>query len=282
MIQTKSPAVLYINKLSVLLVSLLLLLIWVKFESSKSQQVIQSATINLSHSNDSKYLKKTIVNPFKRSESEAPSQDVLPTVTALQASAPAFASLQLRLHGIVYQANQNSYVMISMLGAIQEIYRINDQISEGLFITDIAKKQIEVDYFGERHRLFIEQTQFSNINQKQNDEHIEESTSKYFDQQLELLEVDKQRNPIRLFMIRRPYAVYKQGEFLGYKIMPGSNEDQFKRLGFKSGDIITYLNGIEFTGPGMKQFVIEQLTHAMHIDLIVLRDDQELSINYGF
>ena len=83
-------------------------------------------------------------------------------------------------------------------------------------------------------------------------------------------------------MIRRPYAVYSQGEFQGYKIMPGSNEDQFKRLGFKSGDIITYLNGIEFTGPGKKEYVIEQLTHAMHIDLTVLRKGQELSINYGF
>jgi len=83
-------------------------------------------------------------------------------------------------------------------------------------------------------------------------------------------------------MIRRPYAVYHSGEFKGYKVMPGSNQDQFKRLGFKSGDIITYLNGTEFTGPGMKEYVIEQLTRATHIDLTVLRDGQELSINYGF
>lgn len=282
MIQSKSPAVLYINKLSVLLVSTLLIFLWMKFESSESTQMKHSEATNFSNLKDSKYLKKTTINPFLRTENETPSKDILPTVTSLQTTVPLFTSIKLRLHGIVFQRDQNSYSMISMQGAIQEIFRVNDQISEGLYVTKISKKQVEVDYFGERHNLFIENTQIFNAITKPINETKERKLKLNFDQQIELLEVDKRRNPIRLFMIRRPYAVYSNGEFQGYKVMPGSNEDQFKRLGFKSGDIITYLNGIEFTGPGMKEFVITQLTHATHIDLTVIRDNQELTINYGF
>ena len=62
-----------------------------------------------------------------------------------------------------------------------------------------------------------------------------------FAEEVALVEEDHRRNPIRLLMIRRPYAVYEDGRFLGYLVMPGSNDDQFKRLGFESGDIITYL-----------------------------------------
>jgi len=275
MIQLKSPAVLYINKLSVLLVSLMLLLLWVNFEFNQLSQ--QSSINNKStDTNESKYVKTLSVNPFLRTHDEAVSNDVLATVTTIQTSIPPFASLNLRLHGIVYKRNQDSYAMISMQGSIQEIVSVNNKISEGVYLTEIAKKRIEVNYFGEQHVLLIENTQRTLASE------MDQKTNVSFNQQIEFLEVDKQRNPIRLFMIRRPYAVYSNGEFQGYKIMPGSNADQFKRLGFKSGDIITYLNGIEFTGPGMKEFVIQQLTHAMHIDLTVMRDNQELNINYGF
>ena len=275
MIQLKSPAVLYINKLSVLLVSLMLLLLLLNLEFNKPS--LQSSINNKStDTNDSKYVKTLSVNPFLRTHDEAVSNDVLPTVNTLQTTIPSFASLNLRLHGIVYKRNQDSYAMISMQGSIQEIVSVNGKISEGLTLTEIAEKYVEVNYFGERYVLFIENSQRTLASDK------DQKISLNLKQQIEFLEVDKQRNPIRLFMIRRPYAVYSNGEFQGYKIMPGSNADQFKRLGFKSGDIITYLNGIEFTGPGMKEFVIQQLTHAMHIDLTVMRDNQELNINYGF
>ncbi|MEH6455512.1 MAG: type II secretion system protein N [Cocleimonas sp.] len=283
MIKSKSPTVLYINKLSVLLVSFMLLLLWAKFEFTES--VVQSSknnsvsVISNNHSKASKYTKTLSVNPFLRIHDEIVSSDVLATITNLQITIPPFSSLKTRLHGIVYQHNQDSYAMISIQGAIQEIFSINGEISEGLYLTKVSRKQVEVDYFGEQHVLLIDNSRRALELSKAESE---QTANLEFHQQIELLEVDKQRNPIRLFMIRRPYAVYHNGEFQGYKIMPGSNTDQFKRLGFKSGDIITYLNGKEFTGPGMKEFVIQQLTHAMHIDLTVMRGNQELSINYGF
>lgn len=282
MIQASSPTVLYINKFSVLVLSILLVFLWLTHDSFQSEQELSKTSSHSLNISTPKYLEKSIINPFLRSENIAPPTDFLPTVTALQKSVPAFSSLELKLHGIVFQRNQKSYAMISMQGAIQEIYSVNGEISEGLFITNITKKRVELDYFGKRHLLVIDATIPTQTHPDQMNEDRAQFEQFSFDQQIEYIEVDKHRNPIRLFMIRRPYAVYKDGQFQGYKIMPGSNADQFKRLGFQSGDIITYLNGIEFTGPGYKEFVINQLTHAMHIDLNVLRDNEELSIQYGF
>lgn len=280
MIQSNPSTILNINKFSVLLASVLLLFLWMTLDVKEYDQ---SRSDKANHTlNDSKYTKTTSFNPFlrvdKNSDKDILTDDFLPTVTTLQSEVPPFTSLNLKLHGIVYQSKQNSYAMISMDGAIQEIISENDKISDGLFAVEIKKSQVTVNYFGDLYTLHIENTR-----QYQGTELSNATDNQLnFNQQIELIEVDKHRNPIRLFMIRRPYAVYENGEFQGYKIMPGSNADQFKRLGFKSGDIITYLNGIEFTGPGMKEYVIQQLTHAMHIDLTVMRDNQVLNINYGF
>jgi len=280
MIQSKPTAVLHINKLSVILASSLLILLWMSFKSNELKRKYIPVELNSKQSEQAKYLKKTINNPFSSAHSESPSNDLLPTITAYQSEIPEFSSLHIKLHGIVFQQNQHSYAMISQQGAIQEIYQANDQIAEGLYLTKITQKQVELDFFGQQFVLGIDNSRSSTSSAVETN--TQDISLFEFEQQNEILDVDKQRNPIRLFMIRRPFAVYSNGEFQGYKIMPGSNEDQFKRLGFKSGDIITYLNGEAFTGPGMKEFVIEQLTHAMHIDLIVLRDNQELSITYGF
>ena len=291
MIQSNSPVVLHINKLSVLLVSFMLLLLWLNFDFTKP--ILQSSTKNNptdssnTHSNDSKYTKTLSVNPFLRSHDEVISSDLLPTITHLKSTIPPFSNFKIRLHGIVYQRNKNSYAMISLQGAIPEIFNVNGEISEGLYLTKISKKQVEVHYFGEQHVLLMDDSRRAGelneeLNGKLSQSKSDQTNSLELEQQIALLEVDKKRNPIRLFMISRPYAVYRNGEFQGYKIMSGSNADQFKRLGFQSGDIITYLNGKEFTGPGMKEFVIQQLTHSMHINLTVMRGDQELNINYGF
>ncbi|MGK0271556.1 MAG: type II secretion system protein C [Cocleimonas sp.] len=285
MIQSKSPAVFHLNELSVLLVSCALFILWMNIEFiTPAQQQSNTGSVNKSKnsSNDTKYLRTLSVNPFLRSHNDNVSSDQLPTVTSLQFDVPSFSSLELKLHGVVFLRENESYAMVSVKGSIQEIVTKNTEITEGLYLTNIAKRQIEVDYFGEKHVLSVHKIRSYKGTEQLLVNKTEQKISDNFSEQINFLEVDKQRNPIRLFMIRRPYAVYRNGEFQGYKIMPGSNADQFERLGFQSGDIITYLNGVKFTGPGKKEFVIQQLTHALHIDLTVMRSGQEFTINYGF
>jgi type II secretion system protein C len=202
--------------------------------------------------------------------------DLIPTITSIVRTIKPFESLDIRLHGIVYKNNNAGYAMISLHSAMQEIYTVNSEIMDQLVVTEIAKNHVEVAYFGEQYRITIDGSTLSS------DLEGELDSGMTFAEEVALVEEDHRRNPIRLLMIRRPYAVYEDGRFLGYLVMPGSNHDQFKRLGFQSGDIITYLNGTAFEGPGKEGFVIAQLTHSSNIDLTVMRGEDQLNIIYGF
>jgi len=270
------PSVLFTSKLKTLLVaSCILLFVLLNVKSPESEKTValspqQRNAVNPFSDNHQ------FVNPFIRSESDSVPMDLIPTVTSIVPTMEPFTSLDLRLHGIVYKNNNAGYAMISVHSAMQEIYTVNSEIMDNLVLTEIAKNHVELDYIGEKHRLTIDGT---TVSSDLEDESVSGMT---FAEEVALVEEDHRRNPIRLLMIRRPYPVYEDGRFLGYLVMPGSNHDQFKRLGFESGDIITYLNGTAFEGPGKEGFVIAQLTHSSNIDLTVLRGEDELNIVYGF
>ena len=276
MTYSDSSSVLFTSKLVTLVVAsciLLFVLLNVKTPESEKTVTLSPQQRNAVNPFSDNHL---FVNPFIRSDSDSVPMDLIPTVTTIVPTIKPFASLDLRLHGIVYKNNNAGYAMISMHSAMQEIYSVNSEIMEHLVLTEIAKNHVEIDYFGEQHRITIDG---STLSSELEDEHDSGMT---FAEQVALVEEDHRRNPIRLLMIRRPYAVYEDGRFLGYLVMPGSNHDQFKRLGFESGDIITYLNGTAFEGPGKEGFVIAQLTHSSNIDLTVMRGEDQLNIMYGF
>lgn len=276
MTNSNPPSVLFTSKLKTLLVaSCILLFVLLNVKSPESEKTValspqQRNAVNPFSDNHQ------FVNPFIRSESDSVPMDLIPTVTSIVPTMEPFTSLDLRLHGIVYKNNNAGYAMISVHSAMQEIYTVNSEIMDNLVLTEIAKNHVELDYIGEKHRLTIDGT---TVSSDLEDESVSGMT---FAEEVALVEEDHRRNPIRLLMIRRPYPVYEDGRFLGYLVMPGSNHDQFKRLGFESGDIITYLNGTAFEGPGKEGFVIAQLTHSSNIDLTVLRGEDELNIVYGF
>jgi len=273
---SNSPSVLFTSKLTTLLVaSSILLFILLNVKSLKSVKTLTLSPqqqIVVDPFSDSHLL----VNPFIRSDNESVPMDLIPTVIRIVRTIKPFESLDIRLHGIVYKNNNVGYAIISLHSAIQEIYIVNSEIMAHLVVTEIAKNHVEVNYFGEHHRLSIEDSFVSSGREDGS------ASGMTFAEEVALVEEDHRRNPIRLLMIRRPYAVYDDGRFLGYIVMPGSNDDQFKRLGFESGDIITYLNGTAFEGPGKEGFVIAELTHSSDIDLTVLRGEDELNIIYGF
>ena len=263
---TEQILVFFTSKTTVLLVAsvaLLFLLLNIEFPKSDSQLSQQQITTLNSFTDNN-----TFANPFFRSDGESKAMDSLPTITQIVPHIEPFENYDLRLHGIVYKRNNEGYAMISMHSAIQEIYTVNSEIRDRMVLNEISKSTVVIDYHGELYRLSIESSQ------RNKDFNSVKTISKNLAEEIATVKEDHRRNPIRLLMIRRPYPVYEDGRFLGYIVMPGSNEDQFNRLGFKSGDIITYLNGIPFVGPGKAEFVITELTHSRNIDLTVLRGEK--------
>ncbi len=44
-------------------------------------------------------------------------------------------------------------------------------------------------------------------------------------------------------------AVREGAALLGYRVSPGKDQEQFERLGFKPGDLVTSVNGISLDNP---------------------------------
>lgn len=57
------------------------------------------------------------------------------------------------------------------------------------------------------------------------------------------------QNPQALADLVRISAVREEGVLLGYRVAPGADREQFTQLGFKTGDLITSVNGIALTDP---------------------------------
>lgn len=87
------------------------------------------------------------------------------------------------------------------------------------------------------------------------------------------------RNPQSLAEVVRISAVRDGGELRGYRIAPGSDAEQFSRLGFKAGDIVTGINGIALSDPAQAMRVYQTMRTASEAVFDVQRGDQSVSVS---
>lgn len=57
-------------------------------------------------------------------------------------------------------------------------------------------------------------------------------------------------DPQSLAKVVRIEAHREDGQLRGYRVTPGSDKAQFEQLGFKSGDLVTSVNGVSLDNPG--------------------------------
>ena len=76
-------------------------------------------------------------------------------------------------------------------------------------------------------------------------------------------------------------AVREGGALRGYRLQAGKNRQQFERLGFQSGDIVTGVNGVPLTDPGKAVELYRVMRSAGEASFNVLRDGRELTLVVG-
>ena len=75
----------------------------------------------------------------------------------------------------------------------------------------------------------------------------------------------------------------ENGELRGYRISPGKEQDQFELLGFRSGDLVTSVNGIELNDPANTIRLYQTMRSAGEAVFELQRDNQPItvSVNLG-
>ena len=74
-------------------------------------------------------------------------------------------------------------------------------------------------------------------------------------------------------------AVRDGSDLLGYQIAPGKDVEQFQALGFKTGDVITAVNGIVLTDPANTMRLYQTMRTANEAVFDLQRDNQAVTIS---
>lgn len=87
------------------------------------------------------------------------------------------------------------------------------------------------------------------------------------------------QNPQSLAELVRISAVREEGQLLGYKVAPGSDSAQFSQLGFKTGDLITAVNGLALTDPGNTVRLYQLMRSAGEAVFDLQRGGEQLTVS---
>lgn len=90
--------------------------------------------------------------------------------------------------------------------------------------------------------------------------------------ELRRLKENLQQDPASLLEIVRPQPKLENGEFIGYRLNPGTNAEQFRALGLQSGDLVTAINGQPLTNRAQSLQIMRGLDASQAVTLTVRRN----------
>lgn len=86
-------------------------------------------------------------------------------------------------------------------------------------------------------------------------------------------------NPQSLADVVNISAVREGDALMGYRIAPGRDQEQFTRLGFKPGDLVTRVNGIALNDPANTMRLYQTMRSATEAVFELQRGGQEVSVS---
>lgn len=87
------------------------------------------------------------------------------------------------------------------------------------------------------------------------------------------------KDPQSLSKVVNVSAVREDGQLLGYSIRPGQEREQFEQLGFKTGDLVTSVNGISLNNPANTMSLYSAMRSAGEVVFEVERGSEALTIS---
>ncbi len=87
------------------------------------------------------------------------------------------------------------------------------------------------------------------------------------------------RDPQSLAEVVSVNAVRENGELLGYRIAPGARREQFEQLGFRSGDLVTGINGIALNDPANTMRLYQTMRTAAEATFELQREGELLTLS---
>ena len=212
-------------------------------------------------------------------------EQALPTIDPTLGENAKPTRLNLKLMGVVYASDP-------ALGSAVIVYQNNQQqytVGEELPVNRASLAKVLVDHViienGGNYEslwLFEEQSKQANNRSAQQNMAAKQVNDMRGDAQIdEMAEGYRQRlyqNPGSLAEVIRVSPAQRGGAMIGYRVSPGKDRQQFSQLGFKSGDIVTAINGIVLDDPAQALQVYKIMRSAQQASFTVDRNGNPVEI----
>ncbi|MEP5566868.1 MAG: type II secretion system protein GspC [Halioglobus sp.] len=200
--------------------------------------------------------------------------------------------LQLVLRGVVASTQDGLGHAIIEFKKKQAVYAVEDElpVSGKVILAKVMRRQVVLDNGGTYELLTlseenaldaqIQQTAAPRTTISQGtpavvDKRTEEGATKLAQEYRDRL----YQNPQSLAEVVAVNAVRQDGELLGYRISPGKDKAQFSQLGFKSGDLVTSVNGINLNDPANTMRLYQTMRTASEAVFDLQRGDEAVSLS---
>ena len=218
---------------------------------------------------------------------EAPTPDKAPK------AAPT--KLNLKLHGIIaYKASKGGYALISSGSSSQKVYGKGDKLQKGVIVSEIFSDKVVLNNNGNSVDLLLPTNKTSTTSRKkgfcnQNVRDVPgaplgapEPLPHTGAPDLSNFRDEMRADPSKLMRVARGSPAIVDGEFIGFRIQPGTRRKLFRELGFRPNDIILEVNGIILDDMSKGAMIIGELSQASSLSVRVKRGNRELSIDHTF
>lgn len=189
--------------------------------------------------------------------------------------------LNLKLRGL-FAAENGAFALISSGKGEEQVYKVGMMINPSTKIDAIRADSVVLDRGGRLEVLYLEgaeQTQNAARSQRGTQRNvgsignISAQNSRVGGSGRKFTEVRERllKNPQEAMQLARIQPVMKQGKLSGYRVNPGGDPKLFSELGFKPGDLVKEINGIQVDDPAKIGTLMTQLTGAKQLSVTVER-----------
>ena len=226
-----------------------------------------------------------------------PLENMEATGNERETSAASDTSLNLRLDGVIVGSEPKKGFAMIFSNNRNGTYRIGDRLPAGnrVVLDQIYADRVILENSGRMETLWLydENGSVARTNNTQTQRRTSTSlepqllseTSSYNPHAMVRQYSEQFRNSalaadfLTLSEIVKISPDYSNGQVLGYRVSPGEHVKEFVRLGFRTNDIVTRLNGIDLNSIANMPNLVETMATAQQVTVSLMREGAPVSLD---
>ncbi|RTZ14788.1 type II secretion system protein GspC [Vibrio aquaticus] len=183
--------------------------------------------------------------------------------------------LNVVLVGLVTSSDPSKSLAVIANRGRQATYGINEVI-EGTRakLIQVQADRVIIDNAGRDETVMLEGLKYSKPRSEPQPSQRSSTTSQVSKDTLEKIRQEIRQDRQQIFQYVRMSQVKKDGDVLGYRLVPGKDAALFDAVGLKRGDVAVSINGLDLKDTSVMSEIFQSLSQMTELNLTVERNGQ--------